>query len=201
VALVIHVGVQAAGVETRPQQPLGDLDSDPAEADDPLGELVQLSSSSSTGTMRETRPMRSASACEALPEQARRRIRLITLPMDDVDENAIMVNAIQGQATVIVQKSLVEGFGLTVAEGMWKAKPVVASAVGGIVDQIAPGTGVLLDDPTDLDAFGDAVADLLERPDEILKLGEAAKRHVLADFVGDVHLLRYAALIEKLVAG
>jgi trehalose synthase len=67
---------------------------------------------------------------EALPEDARRRIRLVVLPMDDVDENAIMVNAVQRHATVIVQKSLVEGFGLTVAEGMWKARPVVASAVG-----------------------------------------------------------------------
>jgi trehalose synthase len=140
------------------------------------------------------------SAWEALPTEARRRIRLVTLPMEDVDENAVMVNAIQGQATVIVQKSLVEGFGLTVAEGMWKAKPVVASAVGGIIDQIAPGTGVLIDDPADLDAFGDALADLVERPDQILQLGAAAKRHVLANFVGDLHLLRYAALIEKLVA-
>ena len=67
--------------------------------------------------------------------------------MDDLDENAAMVNALQRSATVIVQKSLVEGFGLTVAEGMWKAKPVVASRVGGIIDQVVPGTGILLDDP------------------------------------------------------
>ena len=46
-----------------------------------------------------------------------------------------------GHATVIVQKSLAEGFGLTVAEGMWKAKAVVASAVGGIVDQVVAGDG------------------------------------------------------------
>ena len=90
-------------------------------------------------------------------------IRLVTLPMDDGDENAAMVNALQRHATVIVQKSLAEGFGLTVAEGMWKAKAVVASAVGGIVDQVVPGTGVLLDDPGDLDAFGDALASLLDR--------------------------------------
>jgi hypothetical protein len=46
----------------------------------------------------------------------------------------------------------------------------------------------------------EAVADLLERPDQIVRLGEAAKRRVLDNFVGDLHLLRYAALIEKLVA-
>jgi trehalose synthase len=138
---------------------------------------------------------------EQLPAAIRRRIRLISLPMQDTDENAVMVNAIQTQATVIVQKSLVEAFGLTVSEGMWKAKAVVASAVGGIIDQVGPGTGILLDDPGDLDAFGAALRDLLARPDRIEQLGVAAKRHVIDNFIGDVHLLRYAALIEDLMAG
>jgi trehalose synthase len=136
---------------------------------------------------------------ERLPLETRHRIRLITLPMQDVDENAVMVNAIQSHATVVVQKSLAEGFGLTVAEGMWKAKAVVASAVGGIVDQLSPGTGVLLDDPADLDAFGDAVAELLARPDRIQELGEAARRYIHDNFIGDLHLLRYEALIARLV--
>ena len=134
-----------------------------------------------------------------LPIRPAGRVRLISLPMDDTDENAIMVNAIQSQATVIVQKSLVEGFGLTVAEGMWKAKAVVASAVGGIVDQIGPGTGILVEDPADLDAFGEVLRDLLGRPDQIAQLGRAARRHVHDNFIGDIHLLRYAALIEKLL--
>jgi trehalose synthase len=112
-----------------------------------------------------------------------------------------MVNALQRHATVIVQKSLQEGFGLTVAEGMWKARAVVASNVGGIAEQIAPGTGVLLDDPTDLSAFAQAVAGLLERPDEIARLGARARQHVLTGFVGDTHLVRYAHLMESLVSG
>ena len=71
--------------------------------------------------------------------------------MTDPDEAAAIVNALQRHATVVVQKSLAEGFGLTVAEAMWKAPPVVASAVGGIVDQIVTGeTGLLIDDPHDL---------------------------------------------------
>ena len=74
-----------------------------------------------------------------LPAAARARVLLVTLPLDDADENAAMVNALQRHATVIVQKSLAEGFGLTVAEGMWKGRPVVGSAVGGIIDQIADG--------------------------------------------------------------
>ena len=134
----------------------------------------------------------------ALPPTTRRCVRLVTLPLDDIDENALMVNAMQRAAAVIVQKSLMEGFGLTVAEGMWKGKPVVASAVGGIVDQLSPGTGVLLDDPSDLDAFGDEVAALLEEPERMERLGAHAYRHVLGQFVGDLHLLRYAELIEDL---
>jgi glycosyltransferase involved in cell wall biosynthesis len=61
---------------------------------------------------------------------------LVTLPLEDVEENAAMVNAIQRHASVVVQKSLAEGFGLTVAEGMWKGRPVIGSAVGGIQDQV-----------------------------------------------------------------
>jgi trehalose synthase len=140
--------------------------------------------------------------CQAIWEQfppgIRRHIRLITLPMDDIDENALMVNAIQSQATVVVQKSLAEGFGLTVAEGMWKSKAVVASAVGGIVDQITPSTGVLLDDPADTEAFGDALYRLMSHPDEIERLGRAARRHVFDNFIGDLHLLRYAELLSGL---
>jgi trehalose synthase len=135
---------------------------------------------------------------EGLAVEARRRVTLVTLPMDDVDENAAMVNAIQRQAAVIVQKSLQEGFGLTVAEGMWKAKPVVASSVGGITEQVAPGTGILLEDPTDLVAFAEALAGLLTRPDEIVSLGASARQHVLDSFVGDKHLIHFAELIAEL---
>ncbi len=135
-----------------------------------------------------------------LPPERRRRIRLVVLPMDDRDENAAMVNALQRHATVIVQKSLAEGFGLTVAEGMWKAKAVLASAVGGIVDQVTPGTGVLLADPRDLDGFGDALVALLDRPEEVARLGGNARRHVLESFVGDKHLMQYGVLMERLKA-
>ena len=75
------------------------------------------------------------------------------------DENAIIVNGVQRHATVVVQKSLVEGFGLTVTEAMWMSRPVVASAVGGIQDQIADGKeGLLLPDLHDLLRFRAPVA-------------------------------------------
>ena len=91
----------------------------------------------------------------SLPEPVRSRVHLASVPMDDVDENAMIVNALQRHATMVVQKSLVEGFGLTVTEAMWKARPVIASRVGGIQDQIADGRdGLLVADPLDLDAPG-----------------------------------------------
>ena len=135
---------------------------------------------------------------EALPSASRKRVHLVTLPMEDVDENAAMVNALQRHATVIVQKSLMEGFGLTVAEGMWKGRAVVASRVGGIIDQVAPGTGILLDDSADLDGFARTLTSLLADPGEIARLGARARQHVLDHFVGDEHLESFAHLIEWL---
>jgi trehalose synthase len=136
----------------------------------------------------------------ALAAAARERIMLVTLPLDDVDENAAMVNALQRHAVVISQKSLAEGFGLTVAEGMWKGRPVIGSAVGGIIDQIAAGTGILLPDPRDLAAFGDAVSRLLSSPGEASKLGAAAHAFIRDHYVGDRHLLRYASLFGSMLA-
>ena len=135
----------------------------------------------------------------ALPAATRARVLLVTLPCDDVDENAAMVNAIQRHATVIVQKSLAEGFGLTVAEGMWKGRPVVGSAVGGIRDQIAPGTGVLLPDARDLGTFGMEVRALLDQPEAADRMGAAAHAYIRENYLGDIHLLRYAQLFGSLL--
>jgi hypothetical protein len=63
---------------------------------------------------------------ERLPDSQRPRVHLASLPMADAAENATIVNALQRHASVIVQKSLAEGFGLTVAEAMRKGRPVVA---------------------------------------------------------------------------
>ena len=130
---------------------------------------------------------------ENLPNKLRDAVRIVGLPMSDVETNGLMVNAIQRHATVVVQKSLEEGFGLTVAEAMWKARPVVASAVGGIVDQIAPGTGVLLRDPSDLDGFGRVLTDLLANPEQMTDMGRRARARIRSNFLSDRHLLDFAA--------
>jgi trehalose synthase len=137
---------------------------------------------------------------QSLPPTQRSRVILATFPVNDVDDNAAMVNALQRHASVIVQKSLAEGFGLTVAEGMWKGRPVVGSAVGGIQDQVADGTGLLLADPTDLPAFGRAVRTLLDDPELATRLGAAGREYVRTHYVGDLHLLRYADLFGTLLA-
>jgi trehalose synthase len=136
---------------------------------------------------------------QRLPADIRRRVLLLTLPLDDIDENAAMVNALQRHATVIVQKSLAEGFGLTVAEAMWKGRPVVASAVGGIRDQLADGTGILLTNPTELAELGSATRLLLERRALAEQMGARARAHVRDRFLGDIHLLRYAELFDTLL--
>ena len=135
----------------------------------------------------------------SLPAAARARVLLVTLPLEDVEENAAMVNAIQRHAQVIVQKSIAEGFGLTVAEGMWKGRPVVGSAVGGIINQIADGTGILLPDPADLAAFGSAVRQLLDSPDDARLMGKAGKEHIRKNYLDDHHLARWAQLIDAVM--
>lgn len=137
---------------------------------------------------------------ETLDADSRRRVHLATLPMEDPDENATIVNALQRHATVIVQKSLAEGFGLTVAEAMWKARPVVASRIGGIQSQIVDGeSGVLLDDPSDLAAFGRAVSDLLLEPRRAAEIGERARERVRDDFTSPRSLLNYLELGSRLL--
>jgi trehalose synthase len=155
-----------------------------AVSDDPEGERV----------LREA-----ITARDRLPEEARRRVHLAALPMEDAEENAIIVNALQRHARVVVQKSLAEGFGLTVAEAMWKGRPVVASRIGGIQDQIVDGdSGVLLDDPHDLAAYGAALRSLLEDPDGAERMGERARERVREEFLSARSLLQYLDLLREL---
>jgi trehalose synthase len=135
----------------------------------------------------------------ALPHAARSRIHLACTPMANPDEAAAIVNALQRHAAVVVQKSIAEGFGLTVAEAMWKARPIVASAVGGIVDQIVSGThGLLVTDPRDLASFGAAVETLLRDRTGAARLGANARARANAEFLGDRHLEQYGRLLAQL---
>jgi len=77
------------------------------------------------------------------------------------------------------------------------ARCVVASAVGGIQDQIENGrSGVLLDDPTDLEAFAAVLDRLLGAPDEVARLGHEARERVRTRFLGLRHLLCYGQVLS-----
>jgi trehalose synthase len=104
------------------------------------------------------------------------------------------VNALQGGADVIIQKSLREGFALTVTEALWKAKPVVASSVGGIKLQVIDGKTGLLASSIEETAF--KIKYLLDNPDIASKLGEAGKEHVRRNFLITRHLRDYLRLIS-----
>ncbi|HEU4462884.1 MAG TPA: glycosyltransferase, partial [Solirubrobacterales bacterium] len=135
-----------------------------------------------------------------MSEACRARSHLVSLPMTDLAENARMVNALQRRAVVIVQKSLAEGFGLTVAEAMWKARPVVASRVGGIQDQVADGrTGILVDDPHDLPAFAQAIETVLGDRDRCEAMGRAGQERVRDNYLAVDRLREYVGLVESLI--
>ncbi len=135
-----------------------------------------------------------------LDPDRRRRAHLFSLPMHDLEENGAMVNAIQRRADVVVQKSLAEGFGLTVAEAMWKRRPVVGSRVGGIQDQVLDGeTGILIDDPRDLAACAAAVTAILDDRGRAKAMGEAARQRVIDRYLAIHRLREYVELVSKLI--
>ena len=127
-------------------------------------------------------------------------MHLALLPMRDAEHNAVIVNALQRAADVVVQKSIAEGFGLTVAEAMWKRRAVVASRIGGIQDQIEHGiSGLLLNDPADLAAYGDAVLELLKAPERAAAMGVAAHERVRERYLGTHSLIDYLDLFERVL--
>jgi trehalose synthase len=135
----------------------------------------------------------------ALAADARQRVHICSVPMDDVEENALVVNALQRRSAVVVQKSLAEGFGLTVSEAMWKGRPTVCSGVGGIQDQIDSHASGVLVDPTDPKDVGSAITSLLSDSVTAAKMGQAGRRRVIDDYLVPSYLHRQLALICELV--
>ena len=118
-------------------------------------------------------------------------IHVLLLPQDD-----IAVNALQRASTVILQKSLKEGFGLTISEALWKGKPVVASNVGGIPLQITHKYSGLLCHSVEGAAF--AIKQLLNSPAYAKKLAENGREHVKNNFLLTRHLRDYMMVFLSL---
>ena len=90
---------------------------------------------------------------------------------------------------------------MTVTEAMYKRRPVIASAVGGIVSQIVDGeSGVLLPDPTDLDRFAAELRTILADPQAQQVMGERAHERVVERFLPDTQLRQWAGLLGDLLA-
>lgn len=109
----------------------------------------------------------------------------------------IFINTIQTAADVILQKSIREGFGMTVAEAMWKEKPVVAGGVGGIKLQIRDGeNGFLISNPGEA---ASRIVELIENPDLAKKMGGEAKKTVRENFLMPRLLRDYLKLFGELL--
>ncbi|MEA3453699.1 MAG: glycosyltransferase, partial [Candidatus Caldatribacteriota bacterium] len=114
-------------------------------------------------------------------------------------ENDILVNVLQRISNVIIQKSLREGFGLTVTEALWKETPVVASNVGGIPLQITDGEDGYLLDPFDYDGFAERIIYLLENPSKAEQIGKRGKETVREKFLITRLLIDYIDLLSEVI--
>lgn len=117
---------------------------------------------------------------------------LLLPPFSDKD-----INALQRVATIVLQKSIKEGFGLTVSEAMWKGKPVIGGAVGGIPLQIIHGVTGFLVNSIEGTAF--RIRQLLNRPDMAKKIGESAREHVRKNFLITRQIRDYLSVWYTLV--
>jgi trehalose synthase len=114
-----------------------------------------------------------------------------------INASDIVINALQRKASVVIQKSLKEGFAITVSEALWKSTPVVASNVGGIPSQIIDGKNGFLIDPLDYKGFSEKIAFLIKHPNIAKKMGIFGKNYVKNNFLITRHLLDYIKLMKK----
>jgi trehalose synthase len=108
----------------------------------------------------------------------------------------ILVNSVQRAASVVLQKSLKEGFALTVSEALWKGTPVVASNIGGITLQVIEGENGYLVDPFDYKGCADRVIKLLKNPEKAKEMGQKGREHVKKNFLITRQLLDWLRLLR-----
>ena len=115
------------------------------------------------------------------------------------DDSHRKINALQTAATIIVQKSIREGFGLTVTEGLWKQKPVIGGNTGGIrLQVINHHTGFLVNSPA---GAALRIRYLLRNYDKSLEMGIKGKEYVRENFLITRHIREYLTMMLSLVYG
>lgn len=135
-----------------------------------------------------------------LAPEVRARVHVVAIPNDDPEEGDAIVNALQRRATVVVQRSHGEGFGLAVMEAMWKSRPVVCSRVGGLQEQVVDGESGFLIEPEDSAGAAEAILKLLEDPETVAAMGTAGHQHVAQRFLLPHDLPRWGEVIEYVLA-
>lgn len=133
----------------------------------------------------------------ALDPSLQRDVAILTLPMSSRKHNALMVNALQRASDIVVQNSLREGFGLTVAEAMWKRTPLLGSArAAGVRLQVRDGTdGCLVSDPENPGMIAAALHDMLAREDRLEVWGRNAQRRAHGEFLVLGELARWLEIL------
>eukprot|EP00483_Globobulimina_turgida_P004254 UN04263 len=112
-------------------------------------------------------------------------IYILSIPMDNTDQNAFIVNALQRLSSIVIQNSLMEGFGLTVTEAMYKGTPMIASNVGGIKTQVFhKANGIVIYDPNDYKSVARAINLMVENGSaQMIKYAIAGKKSVVNNFL------------------
>ena len=130
---------------------------------------------------------------ESIIEKTRDRDDIIVINK----ESDILVNVLQRVSSVVLQKSLKEGFGLTVTEALWKSSPVVASNVGGIPLQVTDEETGFLVDPENYDEVAEKILKILGNPELGAKLGGSAHRQVKEHFLITQQLLSWLEVLKE----
>jgi trehalose synthase len=140
-------------------------------------------------------------AYRVLPPTLQEDVAILLLPMHSLEENALMVNALQRASTIVAQNSLREGFGLTIAEAMWKRVPVLSnSRACGPRQQVRDGLdGRLVADPENPLELQGALSEMLADPARLDRWGQSAQRRVHEHFLVFDQLRAWGRLISTLV--
>jgi len=137
----------------------------------------------------------------AYPKEVQQSIAMLSLPLDSRWQNALIVNALQRVASVVIQNSIREGFGLTLLEAMWKQRPVIASDACGLRQQLRPDVdGVMIFNPNDPKNVSKALNDMIGAGEEKREMyARNAKKRAIDNFLVYSQVTNYLRCVADIV--
>jgi trehalose synthase len=134
------------------------------------------------------------------PPEIQKSISMLSLPLDSRWQNALIVNALQRIASVVIQNSIREGFGLTLLEAMWKQRPCIASDACGLRQQLRPDVdGVMIYDPSDWKNVSKAINDMISAGEEKRQIyARNAKKRAIDNFLVYTQVTNYLKCITDI---